>query len=576
MTGVGLAGGALACAVTAIAAVAADRLSVHPSRARAVSDQDQGDTLTASDASPSPLEATRALLIAAHPTADGLESSRCADSYDNFNYHRLMTNKPVQLYDRDSEWRELTEFTTSDQAGATLGLVYGRRRQGKTLLLQLLTLGTGGFMFPATQQGEAQNLADLGAAYAEYRGLRQPVHFRDFREALTELLRLGEEQPTAVVIDEFPYLVSATPALPSYLQQELSPLGHARQHTRTRMIVCGSALTTMSGLLGGGAPLRGRARLELIVRPFNYRASAEFWGVEHNPELAFRLHALVGGTPAYKDMCAGNGPASLAQLGGWVARRLLNPASAMFREGGLLLREEPSIADPTSYAAVLAAISGGARRRSEIAAALGRPSGALAHLLTGLEDIGMIDHLGDALRGKRTVFQIAEPVVRLYQLLIARHEPELVAGRAAQLWARSAQTIAEKIYGPHFEDLARAWCLQHAAEETLGGTPVSVLPTELPCREHHSGHQIDLVVAKDAAPGHISAIGEAKATRTPVGVSELQRLEHLRGLLPAARVGQLPKLLLFSLTGFTAGLAAEAAVRGDLELVDADRLYHGS
>jgi len=64
MTGVGLAGGALACAVTAIAAVLADRFSVHPSRARAVSNQDQGGTLTASDASASRLEATRALLIA--------------------------------------------------------------------------------------------------------------------------------------------------------------------------------------------------------------------------------------------------------------------------------------------------------------------------------------------------------------------------------------------------------------------------------------------------------------------------------------------------------------------------------
>src|SRR5205085_5414448 len=103
---------------------------------------------------------------------------------------------------------------------------------------------------------------------------------------------------------------------------------------------------------------------------------------------------------------------------------------------------EPSIADPTSYASVLAAISGGRYRRSEIAAALGRPSGALAHLLTGLRDIGLIEHLDDALRGKRSVFRITEPIVRLYQLIIARYEPELVAGRAARVWARNAETVA--------------------------------------------------------------------------------------------------------------------------------------
>ena len=220
----------------------------------------------------------------------------------------VMGSKPQRLFDRDVEWAELSEFASSDEQGATLGLVYGRRRQGKTLLLELLALETGGFMFGATQQTEAQNLADLGAAYAVYRGLGQPVAFQGFREAFDEIFRLGEQRPTAVIIDEFPYLVAATPALPSYLQQALSPLGHARQRTRTRLILCGSALTTMSQLLGSGAPLRGRARMELVVRPFPFRESAEFWDVVHDPELAFRLNALTGSTPAYKDMCGGSGP----------------------------------------------------------------------------------------------------------------------------------------------------------------------------------------------------------------------------------------------------------------------------
>src|SRR5215469_15860575 len=148
-----------------------------------------------------------------------------------------MVAKPGLLFDRDTEWAELTEFAASAELGASLGLVYGRRRQGKTLLLELLALELGGFMFAATQQSEAQNLADMGAAYAAYRGLRQPVVFDGYREALDELLRLGDERPTAVILDEFPYLVSATPALPSYLQQALSPAGQARRHTKTRMIL---------------------------------------------------------------------------------------------------------------------------------------------------------------------------------------------------------------------------------------------------------------------------------------------------------------------------------------------------
>lgn len=487
-----------------------------------------------------------------------------------------MAAKPDRLFGRDAEWSELAEFATSDVPGAALGLVYGRRRQGKTLLLELLALELGGFMFAAAQQSEAQNLADLGAAYAAQRGLRQPVVFTGYREALDELLRLGEERPVTVIIDEFPYLVTTTPALPSYLQQALSPAGYARQRTRTRLILCGSALTIMSQLLGGGAPLRGRARLELVVRPFGYRDAAAFWDVAHDPELAFRLHALVGGTPAYQDMSGGAGPHSLGELDPWVQRRLLNPASAMFREGGLLLREEPSISDVSPYASVLGAISAGNTRRTEIAAVLGRPASSIAHLLTGLQDIGLIEHLDDALRAKRSAFRITEPIVRLHQLVTSRYEPELVAGRADRVWARAVHTVDSRIYGPHFEDLARQWCLYYAAEGTLGGIAGAVRPTEIACREHKGGHEVDAVVIEDPGAGdRITAIGEARETSAPVDTRQLRRLEHLRGMLPASRVEQPPKLLLFSRTGFTQDLKDQSASRPDVELISLNRIYQG-
>ena len=64
MTALAFAGGALACAVTTIAAVAADRLSVHPAHARAVSDDEQGDAATVGDAGARRLVEIRSLLFA--------------------------------------------------------------------------------------------------------------------------------------------------------------------------------------------------------------------------------------------------------------------------------------------------------------------------------------------------------------------------------------------------------------------------------------------------------------------------------------------------------------------------------
>jgi AAA+ ATPase superfamily predicted ATPase len=187
-----------------------------------------------------------------------------------------------------------------------LGIVYGRRRQGKTLLLELLAETTGGFAFTGLQQANAQNLAELAAVYASFAGVPS-ASFENWSAALEALLNVGDrlDRPVPVILDEFPYLMAQAPELPSVLQRALSPRSVARQSGQVRLILCGSAFTVMRGLLGGSAPLRGRAKLELLVQPFDFRDAADFWGVLDDPELAFQLHALVGGTPAWRRLAVG-------------------------------------------------------------------------------------------------------------------------------------------------------------------------------------------------------------------------------------------------------------------------------
>ncbi len=108
------------------------------------------------------------------------------------------------------------------------------------------------------------------------------------------------------------------------LQRVLSPRSQARLSGQVRRILCGSAFTVMRGLLAGSAPLRGRAKLELLVHPFDFRDAADFWGVLDEPELAFRLHALVGGTSAYRAMCIDR-PRCVDEFDDWVALRSRRP-----------------------------------------------------------------------------------------------------------------------------------------------------------------------------------------------------------------------------------------------------------
>jgi hypothetical protein len=378
----------------------------------------------------------------------------------------------------------------------------------------------------------------------------------------------------SIVLDEFPYLLAGAPELPSLLQDLLSPRGVAARDWRARLILCGSALSTMRGLLAGTAPLRGRAGLELVVHSFGYRDAAAYWQVDGDPDLALRLHALVGGTPAYRDMCGGAGPASAADLYAWIRRTLLNPASAMFREGNVLLTEEDAIVDTAAYLGVLTAVSQGCTRRGEIAAAVGRSQAGLSHPLAVLTEARLIAPLADALKQKRTTFHVAEPVLRLHQLVIAPHEARLTRHRGDEVWTSVADTVSSKVYGPHFETIARSWCLEHASPQTLGGVPSRVAPTDVTCREHRCNHEVDVVFieTRPQQPDRVIAIGAAKWRTRPCDADQLERLEHLRDLLDLVRG---TRLLLFSRTGVTAGLRAAAAGRDDVELVDLERLYVG-
>jgi hypothetical protein len=89
-------------------------------------------------------------------------------------------------------------------------------------------------------------------------------------------LQAGRAAPGLLVLDEFPYLAQETPGLPSIVQSLYDRLGPGAVAgtTSLRLILCGSAISVMSDLLSGTRALRGRAALELRVRPFGHLAHA--------------------------------------------------------------------------------------------------------------------------------------------------------------------------------------------------------------------------------------------------------------------------------------------------------------
>ncbi|MGH3843422.1 MAG: hypothetical protein ACRDS0_18560 [Pseudonocardiaceae bacterium] len=82
----------------------------------------------------------------------------------------------------------------------------------------------------------------------------------------------------------------------------------------------------------------------------------------------------------------------------------------------------------------------------------------------------------------------------------------------------------------------------------------------------------DTLLGIDHRPGVTTAEHLAEPHR--VDMTEITRLDHLRALLPDSRA-PLPRLLVFSRSGFTSDVQRVAADRQDVELVDLERLYRG-
>ncbi|WP_067682196.1 AAA family ATPase [Nocardia miyunensis] len=483
--------------------------------------------------------------------------------------------KPVDMFDRDYEWSALERFVGDEQPGATLGVVSGRRRQGKTFLLEAICEAAGGFYFGATEAADPESLRRVSAALTDHLRPASPFHFHGWAEVIDTLLSLGADRPVPVVIDEFPYLAKANPELPSIIQEALRPLREQRTASRTRLLLCGSALSFMGRILSGSAPLRGRAGLELLVRPLDYRLAAEFWGIT-DPHLALRVNAIVGGTPAYRrEFARGDTPDGPGDFDDWVVRTVMNPETPLFREPRYLLAEEPELRDTALYLSVLGAVADGNATRGGIAGYLERKAPDIAHPITVLEDVGLLHRDADVFRDNRSTYRIAEPLIRFYHAIMRPVWDQLERpGSAERVWRASRRRFASNVLGPHFEQLCREWVLHHADPALLEELPAKVGHGVVHDTATRTSHGIDVAVigVADGGKPPLLAIGEAKWNDT-MGAGHLERLGHIRDVI--ARNGRYDtsrtKLLCFSGAGFNR--KAAAAESDQVVLVDLPMLY---
>ncbi len=364
-----------------------------------------------------------------------------------------------ELIDRKREQRLLRDAVSARPA--TLIVMIGRRRVGKSFLLAKTFTGRRIVSFQGDEQGERQHL-DLLAQEAGRTLLgTASLAFASWDDALTFLGEQARGAALTVILDEFQWLKAAQPALDSIVQRHWDRWD--RDDVPITLVLSGSALTLMEQMLERGAPLFGRAMARPRVEPLDYRDAAAFASTR-DPVALLRRWAVLGGTPQYQLWA---GPGDLRRL---VGARILTKDAPLYDEPRHLLREGEGIRDPGTYLAILRAIAAGATTHNAIAQRADVPTGNLARKLERLEDLGYVTPvhaLGAAGPEGRASYRIDDPFFRFWFRYVAGNRSRLERGRVDEVLDEVLLDL-DNVMGWAFEQCCRHWAATYADETELG------------------------------------------------------------------------------------------------------------
>lgn len=466
---------------------------------------------------------------------------------------------------RKSELTQLEEAYASGKF--EMAVVYGRRRVGKTSLINRFVADKPNVYYFTAQETVAQeNLELLSEALAGARnevrlaGATPAPVYRTFEEAFEAAFALGREERAVLVIDEYPYLAKSYHGVSSILQ---TLIDRNKGESRLFLILCGSSMSFMENqVLGEKSPLYGRRTLQVRLQPFDAFDAALMLGCG-DPVRAVELYALAGGVPLYLEQL----DASLTTERN-MAERLLRPGAFLYGEPQSFLLQE--LASPAGYNAVIGAIASGCARQQEIADRTGLSSSLVAQHLNRLEELRVVERVSPVPKGKKRVrCRISDNLFRFSYAFTRRYATALESGLAERVAQRIAKDELSAYVGHVFEDVCRQWLVRQMRDGAMDVIPLAVGSWWGTDPQERREEEIDVVV--EGADGEL-VLGECKWNREPVDSSVPGVLKRRSALVSG---GSDVQLMLFSKSGFDEELVRRAGQEGNVRLVDVWEMFEG-
>lgn len=461
------------------------------------------------------------------------------------------------FYCREAELRTMNNRYKKDRFECIV--IYGRRRVGKTALINEFCKGKPTVYFSALNASSQENLEALSKAIYTCQNPDSTSNptYRSYEDALEAITEMAMEKRLVFVIDEYPYLAKAEKSISSRLQHIID---HSWQDSRIYLILCGSSMSFMEyQVLGYESPLYGRRTAQFKIQALTYREITEF-----HPELKAAdqalLYGVTGGIPHYINKLDVESNLDEALLD-----NLFSTSSYLFEEPENLLKQE--LREPAIYNSVISAIAAGASHSNEISTKVGLESGVCAKYLKVLLDLGILKKETPITEkpGKKTIYAIDDNFFRFWYRFVPRNMSVISAGRMRLIYEQAVKRFYPDYMGLVFEKMCQEYLLRYAKDLPILLSNVGQWwGTDSKTRREV---QIDIVGAP--VDGNEYLIGSCKYRNEKIGIEEL---ELLRRYAAVFRQNGIFHYYIFSKGGFTQALL-EAEMQGEVTLLTLEDLY---
>ena len=461
------------------------------------------------------------------------------------------------FYCREAELRTMNNRYKKDRFECIV--IYGRRRVGKTALINEFCKGKPTVYFSALNASSQENLEALSKAIYTCQNPDSTSNptYRSYEDALEAITEMAMEKRLVFVIDEYPYLAKAEKSISSRLQHIID---HSWQDSRIYLILCGSSMSFMEyQVLGYESPLYGRRTAQFKIQALTYREITEF-----HPELKAAdqalLYGVTGGIPHYINKLDVESNLDEALLD-----NLFSTSSYLFEEPENLLKQE--LREPAIYNSVISAIAAGASRSNEISTKVGLESGVCAKYLKVLLDLGILKKETPITEksGKKTIYVIDDNFFRFWYRFVPRNMSVISAGRMHPVYEQAVKRFYPDYMGLVFEKMCQEYLLRYAKDLPILLSNVGQWwGTDSKTRKEV---QIDIVGVP--VDGNEYLICSCKYRNEKIGIEEL---ELLRRYAAVFRQNGIFHYYIFSKGGFTPTLL-EAEMQGEVTLFTLGDLY---